>query len=294
MTLELSERAREAKKQIKNLALMMVSSILSPEHEECTFKKILRVIETRDIDEDHQFSLLVLVLKHLCVKAGELRALEIIGKSLERVLVALDCDQEDPRDNLEDLDLRYLAPRLDIEAMLTDAFTKELSPSKLIKILHQGERQGESVDPAHAEKLMAHLFGRLFSPQWEDKDVSLYFDEECVTSLEDVKNYVKPIPMIYIIVQSWFEGKEKLDLKQVLLSTVDKEILSKEDMLDFQDDVPQGKYKDCKRASLFPLTSWFNELDEELNPPEEYTDDEDEEGSSGEEEDEEEEESDEE
>merc|ERR1719285_743804 len=294
MTLELSERARDAKKQIKNLALLMVSSILSPEHEECTFKKILRVIETRDIDEDHQFSLLVLVLKHLCVKAGELRALEIIGKSLERVLVALDCDQEDPRDSLEDLDLRYLAPRLDIEAMLNDAFTKELSPSKLIKILHQGERQGESVDPAHAEKLMAHLFRRLFSPEWQNKDISLYFDEEIVAALEDIKNFVKPIPMLYTIVQSWFEDDEKIDLKQVLLATVDKEILEKQDMLDFQDDIPDkgSPFAKSKRASLFPLTSWFNELNEELHPPEEYSDDE-EEGSSEEEDDDEEEESDE-
>jgi len=295
MTLELSERAREAKKQIKNLALLMVSSILSPEHEECTFRKVLRVIETRDIDEDHQFSLLVLVLKHLCAKAGELRALELIGKSLGRVLVALDCDQEDPRDSLEDLDLRYLAPRLDIEAMLNDAFTKELSPSKLIKILHQGERQGESVDPAHAEKLMAHLFGRLFSPEWQNKDISLFFDDEIVAALEDIKNFVKPIPMLYTVVQSWFEDDEKIDLKQVLLATVEKEILEKQDMLDFQDDIPKkgSPYAKSKRASLFPLTSWFNELNEELNPPEEYSDDE-EEGSSDEEGEEEEEESDEE
>jgi len=283
LTLEFEGNQRERKRQIKNLAILLVNSILSPNHDPA-FGNALRFIETRKIDDEDRFSLLILTLQQLKEKAGEYKALETIGKLLKRVLQALECDQEDPRDALEDINLRYLAPRVDVESALNEAMSKELGADVLLKTLHRGEEDGEgSVDPALAEKVLLHLLERLFSSTRQEIDG--FFNETMCSAINDLKNYVSPVNMISMVVLVWFENGEKVEVKDVLLTTVQREILSKQAMLDFQDDVPSKRYQLSKRASLLHLSGWFSELDEELNPPEEYSDDEEEYSESGEEED---------
>jgi len=286
MKLEFQGRQRERKRQMKNLAMLLVNSILSPNHD-CEFRRVLRFIETRDIDSEDRFSLLILTLRELEAKAGEFKALEVIGKLLERVLEALECDLENPRDSLEDLNLRYLAPRVDVESALNDAMGKGLGVAALIKILHRGEEDGEgSVDPVLAEKLLLHILERLFSSTIQE--VGGFFDTEMCAALNDLQNYVNPVNMISMMVLLWYENSQKLDVKEVLLTVVQREVISKQDVLDFQDDVPSAQCKKSKQTSLLFLTGWFNDLDAELNPPEEYTDDEEEESDSEEDDDEEE------
>jgi len=286
MKLEFEGRQRERKRQMKNLAMLLVNSILSPNHD-CEFRRVLRFIRTRDIDSEDRFSLLILTLRELEVKAGEFKALEVIGELLQRVLEALECDLENPRDSLEDLNLRYLAPRVDVESALNEAMDKGLGVAELIKILHRGEEDGEgSVDPVLAEKLLLHILERLFSSTVQE--VGGFFDTEMCAALNDLQNYVNPVRMISMMVVLWYENSQKLDVKEVLLAVVEREVISKQDVLDFQDDVPSAGCIKSKQTSLLYLTGWFTELDAELNPPE-YSDDEDEESDSEEDEDEEEE-----
>jgi len=287
MKLEFEGRQKERKRQVKNLAMLLVNSILSPNHD-CEFRRVLRFIMTRDIDSEDRFSLLILTLRELEVKAGEFKALEIIGKLLQRVLEALECDLENPRDSLEDLNLRYLAPRVDVESALNEAMDKGLGAAALIKILHRGEEDGEgSVDPVLAEKLLLHILERLFSSTV--KEVGGFFDTEMCAALNDLQNYVNPVSMMSTMVLLWYENSQNLDVKEVLLTVVERDVISKQDVLDFQDDVPSAQCRKSKQTSLLYLTGWFNELDAELNPPEEYSDDEDEESDSEGDEDEEEE-----
>jgi len=265
LELEFPEASSDRKKFLKYLAHTLVNSIISEEHDP-TYPRILKMLEKhKTFEPDDKFDVLHNVLYQLEKKVGEHQAMEIIGNYHKRTLQALEVDVEDPRDGLEELSLLYLAPGIDVEALVNAEIEKGGGAADLMVALNKGEG---AISPTLAEKVACHIFGTLLGSASE-KGVApaSLFDEPLLLATKELLQTIPPIKFLNLFVLAWFEKALKTDLKGTLQALVEKEVLEKQWMLDFQDDVCTSKYRKAKQKSLMKLTSWFMELDLELNPP---------------------------
>jgi len=286
MELEIPPTGKSRKEMIKNLAILLVNSIISEEkdHDSVTYSKVLKfIVGHKSFDDDAKYRLLVVVLKQLNIMTSEYKALEIVGNSLERTFEMLEVDPEDPRDALEDLELSYLAPRVDVEALIHKCMEEFASATKIVSALNAGD--GEAVSPELAERVTTYIWEQSFVKAATEPDPNKAFAEDVPAAFTELLKTVTPIQFLNIAVKAWFDKAVNSDLKAMLEFLTTNEVIQKQSLLDYQHDVAPKQFQKSKRESLFSLTSWFSEVDLELNPPEEYSDDE--ESGSGDEDDEE-------
>jgi len=255
----------DRKKFLKYLSLTLVNSIVSKDHD-TSYPRVLKMIEKhKTFESDDKFDVLHMVLYHLEKKVGEHEALAIIGNHHKRTLEALECNPEDPRDNLEDLSLLYLAPGIDVEALIEKAIKADGGPVELMTALNKTEGQ---VSPVLAEKVASRIAERLFEAALaKGESPAALIDEPTVLASKELLQTIKPVDWFNLFVLAWFEKAPKTDLKGALKAFVEKEVLQKQWLLDYQDDVCSSRYRKSKQKSLIKLTSWFSEIDLELNPP---------------------------
>lgn len=246
------------KRIFKDLCTVVSISIV-----EDSFQLMALVNKVKDFKEskmnlDMKMEFLVGTLKALRIKKrSDIEAYNFIEKDLDELLATLGIEGEPAQISaqLDELEISYLMPKVNIQEKITQAFERRASPAELIEVLKLGDGIANEI----CVLVLDHVFEDFFSGSSVALSPAEFLRSDRVELLGVLSGALSTNnELLNIAAKHWYSDRKK-DFVVFVDAMIAQKVISLSDVLKWQDDAPTRQYQRPKQEVLFNMDDWFQE-----------------------------------